>query len=705
MANLTTNPLLEDAPLPAFDSIRAEHIVPAVQQALDDARCTLRQVTDCTAPPDWDCLLMPMEVMGERLDRIWSPVRHLHSVMDSAPLREAYEACLPLLTGFYTELSQNTELYRKYRELAKSPAYDALPAAAQRVVDNALRDFVLGGVALEGEARERFAAIATRLSELSSQFSNNVLDANQSWTHSVTDADTLAGLPESALALARQSSQQAGDDQAWRLTLDLPCYLPVMTYAHNAQLREQMYRAYVTRASDQGPDEARFDNSDLMKEILALRQEKAQLLGLDSYAHLSVQRKMAGSPQQVLEFLRDLAARARPVAEAERQQLQDFAARAQGEGQGGEQLRAWDLAYYSEQLKREQFNVSQEDFRPYLPVDHVIRGMFSIAERLFGVRINERKGIATWHGDVTYYEIQDASSNPADEPADATLLGALYLDPFARAHKRGGAWMDVCRSRMRMGDQANQPPVAYLTCNFTPPVNAQTALITHDEVTTLFHEFGHGLHHMLTQVDIPSVAGISGVEWDAVELPSQFMENWCFEPEALALFAAHHETGEPIPADLLDRLRAARNFQSGMQMLRQVELALFDFRLHLEYTNDTNLLALLDEVRDEVAVLRPPPFNRFAHAFGHIFSGGYAAGYYSYKWAEVLSSDAYSRFEEQGVFDVESGRAFRREILERGGTRDALTSFVAFRGREPDVSALLRHSAIEPAPQPPVSAE
>ena len=741
------NPLLSAAPLPAFQSIRAEHVLPAIEHVLGEARQTLRTVIDSLEAPTWESLIIPIEAMSERIDRTWSPVRHLHSVMDSAALREAYEACLPLLTNFHTELSQNTALYQKYRDLAGSGTYAQLCAAARRVVDNALRDFVLGGVALEGAQRQRFAAIATRLAELSSQFSNHVLDANQSWSLTVTDPAVLAGLPASALALARQNAQQAApastqrdahqrtgqnkdqskdqdreaDDgqssiNSWRLTLDAPCYLPVMTYAHDAGLREQMYRAYVTRASDQGPDEGRFDNTAVLEEILELRQEQAKLLGFASYADLSVQRKMAESPQQVVDFLLDLALRARPVAAAELQSLRAFAA-----AHGVHDLKAWDLSYYAELLKREQFNVSQEDFRPYLPVDHVIRGMFSIAERLFGIRICERHDVAAWHNDVTYYEIHDAQAplrqndaGAVTAPTGATpagaLLGALYLDPFARTHKRGGAWMDVCRSRMRLRDEALQTPVVYLTCNFTPPINGQMALITHDEVTTLFHEFGHGLHHMLTQVDTPSISGISGVEWDAVELPSQFMENWCFEPEALALFAAHHESAAAVPEDLLERLRAARNFQSAMQMLRQVEFALFDLRLHLQYQRGTNVLAVLDAVRDEVAVLRPPQFNRFTHAFGHIFAGGYAAGYYSYKWAEVLSSDAYSRFEECGVFDAESGRAFRREILERGGTRDALASFIAFRGRAPDVAALLRHSAIEPAPpiapppQPPLAA-
>ena len=454
-----------------------------------------------------------------------------------------------------------------------------------------------------------------------------------------------------------------------------------MTYAENQQLRYEMYRAYATRASDQGPDEGKFDNSAVLEEILALRQEMAGLLGFESYAHYSLARKMADSPQQVLDFLQDLATQTRPIAEQELRDLREFAT----VHHGVDELQAWDITYYSEQLKRELFDISQEDFRPYLPVDQVIGGMFAIAERLFAIRVTALTGVATWHDSVTFYEIHDE---------DGELLGQLYLDPFARANKRGGAWMDVCRSRMNLDGAPSQIAVAYLTCNFTPPVNDHGALITHDEVTTLFHEFGHGLHHMLTKVDIPSISGISGVEWDAVELPSQFMENWCFEPEALALFAAHHESGEVVPDDLLDRLRAARNFQSGLQMLRQIEFSMFDFMLHLQYKPGMDVMVLLESVRESVAVIRPPSFNRFAHAFGHIFAGGYAAGYYSYKWAEVLSSDAFSRFEEQGVFDEQSGEDFRREILERGGSRDAIDSYIAFRGRAPSIDALLRHSGI-----------
>jgi len=681
------NPLLrllrDDATLPAFDAIDASHVEPAVDHVLAAARETLQQVIDGGGDPGWDSLVAPMERMGERIDRVWSPVRHLHSVMDSPELRAAYEACLPKLTAFYTELGHNRPLHDAYRAFADSDAYRALAPDRRRVVDNALRDFRLGGVALEGAARERFAAIESRLSECGTRFSNNVLDATQAWHLTLPDDARLGGLPESALGLARQHAEQAGE-QGYRFTLDLPCYLPVLTHADDRALRAQMYEAYVTRASEVGPNAGEFDNGDLMKEILGLRGEKAALLDFPSYAHYSLERKMARSPQEVLEFLHDLAARTRPVAEDEIAELRDYARRVHGV----ETLEAFDLPYYAEKLRRERFRISQEDLRPYFPVPRVIRGMFDVAERLFGIRIRAEEGHPLWHPDATYHAVEDAAGG---------RIGALYLDPFARASKRGGAWMDVCRTRSALGERL-QTPVAYLTCNFTPPVGGRPALITHDEVITLFHEFGHGLHHMLTEVDVPSVAGIGGVEWDAVELPSQFLENWCYEPEALALFSAHHDSGEPLPAELLKRLRQARNFHSGLQMLRQIEFALFDFRLHLADPQRVDVQALLDEVRAEVAVVHPPAYNRFAHAFSHIFAGGYAAGYYSYKWAEVLASDAYARFEESSVFDTKAGADFRREVLARGGTRDAMDSFVAFRGRAPDIAALLRHSGIEPRP-------
>jgi oligopeptidase A len=687
MPHADDNPLLRtlDDPqaLPAFDAIEAKHVEPAVDRVLAEAESTLAAVLASEAPPTWDGLAVPLEIMSERIDRVWSPVRHLHAVMDTPALRAAYDACLPKITAFYTALAHNVALYDAYRRLAASDGYRALAPPRQRVIDNALREFRLGGVSLEGAARERFAAIEERLAACGTRFANNVLDATQAWHLTLADDTRLAGLPPSAIGLARQHAEQAGET-GYRFTLDLPCYLPVLSYADDRDLRAQMYEAFATRASDRGPDAGRFDNGALMSEILALRAEKAALLGLESYAHYSLERKMARSPDEVLEFLRDLARRTRPVAERELEEVRTFAHREHGQAS----LEAWDLAYYSEKLRQARFAISQEDLRPYFPAQRVIRGMFDVAERLFDIRFRAVEGPATWHRDVTFYVVEDGAG---------AAIGALYLDPYARTAKRGGAWMDVCRARCAL-DATLQTPVAHLTCNFTPPVGGHPALITHDEVTTLFHEFGHGLHHLLTEVDVPSVAGIAGVEWDAVELPSQFLENWCFEPQALALVSAHHETGEPLPEALLERLRAARNFQSGLQMLRQIEFALFDFRLHLEQGRAHDVLALLDEVRDEVAVLRPPPWNRFPHAFSHIFAGGYAAGYYSYKWAEVLASDAFARFEESGVFDPGTGGDFRREVLARGGTRDALESFTAFRGREPDLAALLRHSGIEPSP-------
>jgi len=683
MADLDRNPLLADDRLPAFEAIRAEHVVPAVQRALAEARDTLAAVLAAPGPPSRETLLLPMERALERLERVWSPVRHLHSTMDSPALREAYEACLPLLTRFHTELAQDRALFEAYQALAGSEAGARLPAAERRALDNALREFRLGGVALGGEARARFAAAASRLSELGSRFANNVLDATEAWHLDLPDERRLAGLPPAARALARDAAERAGVP-GYRLTLDLPCYLPVLTYADDEALRAECYRAHATRASDQGPHAGRFDNGPVLEEILALRREQARLLGFPSYAHYSLERKMARSPEEVLGFLRDLAARTLPVAREEVRELAAFAR----ERDGKEALEAWDIAYYAEQLRRRRFDLSQEDLRPYFPVPRVVRGMLDVAERLFGVRIAAHDGVQTWHPDVTFYAI----TGPHGE-----RVGELYLDPYARAGKRGGAWMDVCRTRMRLdASSPAQTPVAYLTCNFTPPVTDGPSCITHDEVVTLFHEFGHGLHHLLTQVELPSVAGIGGVEWDAVELPSQLLENWCFEPEALALVSAHHDSGEPLPQPLLGKLRAARNFHSGLAMLRQVEFALFDFVLHLEYEPGLDVMALLERVREEVAVVRPPAFNRFPHAFGHIFAGGYAAGYYSYKWAEVLACDAFSRFREDGVFDRRAGDDLRREVLATGGTRDALDSFVAFRGREPDVSALLRASGIEP---------
>ena len=682
MSRPDSNPLLEDQGLPRFDAIESTHVASAIDQRLAESQQVAASIEASTQAATFDNVALRLECAEEALARTWSPVRHLHSVMDSAPLREAYEAALARITAFHTDLTQNRALFDAYRSIKASAQYAALEAPERRVVDNAIDDFQLGGVALEGEQREAFKTSANRLAELSSHFSNNVLDATQAWSRHVSDPNELAGLPPSALAQAAQAAQQAGQSGA-RFTLDLPSYLAVMNFAQRRSLRQEMYRAYVTRASDQGPNAGQFDNAPIMAEILALRHAQAQRLGFASYAHVSVHRKMAKTPDEVLSFLTDLAARARPVAQQELERLTQFAR----EEQGIETLEAWDIPFCSERLKTALFDFSQEELRAYFPLPTVIDGMFEIATRLFAVRFERDTQVATWHRDVTFYHV---IAN------DGERIGGLYLDPFARTAKRGGAWMDVCRSRFSAGGKRTAP-IAYLTCNFTPPVGEQPALITHDEVTTLFHEFGHGLHHLLTRIDIPSVAGIAGVEWDAVELPSQLLENWCFEHEALTLISGHYETGEPLPQRLLDCLRAARHFHAGLMMMRQLEFALFDFRAHLEYTSDMDLLRLLDEVRRDVSVVPTPPFNRFASSFGHIFSGGYAAGYYSYKWAEVLASDAFACFQEAGIFNADTGRRFREEVLSRGGSRDAMESFVAFRGRPPDVSALLRHTGIEPA--------
>ncbi|MGL5319525.1 MAG: oligopeptidase A, partial [Aeromonas veronii] len=538
------------------------------------------------------------------------------------------------------------------------------------------------GIGLPAEAQQRYGEIQARLSELASRFSNNVLDATQGWHKLVADEAELAGLPDSVRAAARQMAELKGKE-GWLFTLDIPSYLPVMMYADNRELRAEMYEAFTTRASDQGPNAGKWDNSAIMSELLTLRRELAQLLGFANYAELSLATKMADKTEQVVSFLTDLAAKSLPQGKAELEEIRAFAA----EQHGQSELAAWDLAYYAEKLKQHKFSISDEQLRPYFPASKVVKGLFEVVKRVFGMKVRERLGIDTWHPDVRFYDIFDA---------DDELRGSFYLDLYAREHKQGGAWMDVCLGRRYRQDGSLQKPVAYLTCNFNGPVDGKPALFTHNEVVTLFHEFGHGIHHMLTRIDVAGVAGINGVAWDAVELPSQFLENWCWESEALAFISGHYETGEPLPADLLEKMLTARNFQAAMQMLRQLEFALFDFRLHQEFdpANPAQLPALLDEVRSQVAVMTPPAFNRFQHSFSHIFAGGYAAGYYSYKWAEVLSADAFSRFEEEGIFNPATGQSFLKNILEKGGSKEPMELFRAFRGREPKVDALLRHSGI-----------
>ena len=676
------NPLLTMDSLPPFSQIKPEQVQPAVIQAIADCKQKISDVLAQRDPHTWDSLIAPLEEVNDRLSRIWSPVSHLNSVLNSETLREAHDACLPLLSEFQTYVGQHEGLYQAYLALSQSDDFPLLSGAQRKEIQNTLRDFRLSGIGLPAEAQQRYGEIQARLSELASRFSNNVLDATQGWQKLVADEAELAGLPDSVRAAARQMAELKGKE-GWLFTLDIPSYLPVMMYADNRELRAEMYEAFTTRASDQGPNAGKWDNSAIMSELLTLRRELAQLLGFGNYAELSLATKMADKTEQVVSFLTDLAAKSLPQGKAELEEIRAFAA----EQHGQSELAAWDLAYYAEKLKQHKFSISDEQLRPYFPASKVVKGLFEVVKRVFGMKVRERLGIDTWHPDVRFYDIFDA---------DDELRGSFYLDLYAREHKQGGAWMDVCLGRRYRQDGSLQKPVAYLTCNFNGPVDGKPALFTHNEVVTLFHEFGHGIHHMLTRIDVAGVAGINGVAWDAVELPSQFLENWCWESEALAFISGHYETGEPLPADLLEKMLTARNFQAAMQMLRQLEFALFDFRLHQEFdpANPAQLPALLDEVRSQVAVMTPPAFNRFQHSFSHIFAGGYAAGYYSYKWAEVLSADAFSRFEEEGIFNPATGQSFLKNILEKGGSKEPMELFRAFRGREPKVDALLRHSGI-----------
>lgn len=679
-----TNPLLamlERDDMPDFAAIMPEHAEPAVDTLIAEARAAIHRCTEATGAPTWDSLIAPIDAAEERISRAFSPVGHLHSVLDSPQWREAFRNCVAKLTDFNTEQGQNTALFEAVKQLHDGDAFAALDTGQRRVVDNMLRDFRLSGVALDADAKARFGAIARRLSELSTQFQQNLLDATQAWQKHIADENALSGLPESARALLAQNAQQKELD-GWLITLDAPSFIAVMQHAADRELRAELYQAFSTRASDTGPNAGEFDNSDLMDEILALRHEAAGLLGFNNYAEESLATKMADTPAQIETFLLDLARRSRAPAEQELANLRELA-----QQDGVNTLQSWDVSYYGEKLKQARYALSDEDLRPYFPAPAVVDGLFKVVERLYGLTIQATDAYSVWHDDVTVYDIVDNSGKPQ---------ARFYLDPYAREGKRGGAWMDGMQSRCRRGDDL-QLPVAFVTCNFAPPIGDDPALLSHGEVTTLFHEFGHALHHMLTRIDYTPISGIAGVEWDAVELPSQFMENWCWQRESLDLFAAHYKTGEALPIELFDKLHASRNHMAGWQMLRQIEFSLFDLRLHRDYDPAAGgrVAATLATVRDEVAVLPPPQYNRFPNSFAHIFAGGYAAGYYSYKWAEVLSADAFSAFEDSSLFDTDTGARFRNEILERGGSRDAMDSFVAFRGREPCIDALLRHSGLE----------
>lgn len=682
-----SNPLLSFVEskdgLPPFSQIKPEHVQPAVEQAIADCRAQVEKVLAGGAEPTWDSLCEPLTETDDRLSRLWSPVSHLNSVQNREELREAYEACLPLLSEYGTWVGQHKGLYEAYKALKASDEFASLNTAQQKSITDALKDFELSGIGLPANEQKRYGEISKRLSELGSKFSNNVLDATMGWTKHITDEAELAGMPESAMAAAKANAE-AKELDGWLLTLEMPSYIPVMTYCDNQALRQEMYEAFVTRASDRGPNAGKWDNTEVMAEELKLRHEIARLLGFSSYAEKSLATKMAETPAQVLEFLNNLATKAKPQGEREVEDLRQFAE----QECGVTELNLWDIAYYSEKQKQNLFQISDEELRPYFPESKAVSGLFEVLNRVFGMTVTEKTGVDVWHESVRFFEITDSQGQ---------LRGSFYLDLYAREHKRGGAWMDECRVRRTLSDGSTQSPVAYLTCNFNKPVGDKPALFTHDEVVTLFHEFGHGIHHMLTQVEVAAVSGINGVPWDAVELPSQFLENWCWEEEALSFISGHYQTGEPLPKEMLDKMLAAKNFQSAMFILRQLEFGLFDFTLHSQYDPEVGakVLETLADVKSKVAVLPSLEWNRFSHAFSHIFAGGYSAGYYSYLWAELLSSDAYSRFEEEGIFNKETGQSFLNNILEMGGSEEPMELFKRFRGREPKIDALLRHAGIE----------
>lgn len=678
----TENPLLNFDGLPEFDAILPQHIAPALNYLIMSARERRERLLHDIDEPCWESLVQPVEDDNEKIHRMWSPVSHLNAVMNHEILRREYEACLPKLTAYSTEIAQDERLYAAYRKIASSDRFSDLDTAQQKIIKNTLRDFRLAGAELNDEDKKSFTEIQQELSRLASEFQNNVLDATQGWWLHIENESELAGIPEFACDMAQQAAQEK-ELEGWCFTLDGPSYLAFMTYADNRELRAQLFEAYVCRASDQGPTQGQWDNSEIIKRLLVLRKEVASLLGYTNYGEVSLATKMATNVEQVIQFLDDLAQKSKAYAKKEFEQLEKYAR----DLDDVQSLEAWDIAYYSEKLREQQFNFSREELRPYFPESRVLHGMFQVLERLYGMTVKPIDNVATWHKDVKVFQIKQA---------DGTVRGRFYLDLYARRNKRGGAWMDDCVSRKRINSEV-QIPTAYLVCNFTAPVSDKPALFAHDEVITLFHEFGHGLHHMLTKIDYVSVAGINGVAWDAVELPSQFMENWCWQQESLQLISSHCETKEPLPESLLQKMKAAKDFQSGMQMARQLEFALFDMKLHTEFdpVGDQAVQQLLDSVEQQVAVVPTPAFSRFQNSFGHIFAGGYAAGYYSYKWAEVLSSDAFSKFEEKGIFDRTTGEQFLHTVLEQGGSREPMELFVEFRGREPEVGALLRHAGLD----------
>lgn len=674
-----SNPLLNYTGLPAFSQIKPEHIQPAVEAVIKECRDTIEQVAQIENPT-WENFYMPQAIAGDKFARAWSPVGHLNGVKNSPELREAYQACLPLLSEYSTWAGQHQGLYQGYVKLKNSPEFESYSLAQKKAIENSLRDFELSGISLPADKQKRYGEVSARLSELSSQFSNNVLDATMGWDIVITDEAQLQGLPESALEAAKLSAESKGK-KGYRFTLEFPSYYPVLTYCENRELRAAIYKEYATRASDQGSNAGKWDNSANIDEKLKLRLEMAQLLGFETYADLSLATKMAENPQQVVDFLEDLAKRSKAQGEKELAELRAFVE----QEYGVTELQPWDIAFYSEKQKQALYAINDEELRPYFPEDRVLSGLFELMKRIFGLRIEEKFGTDTWHEDVRFFQIYDEQNEER---------GSFYLDLYARENKRGGAWMDDCINQKRLADGSLQKPVAYLTCNFNKPLGDKPALFTHDEVTTLFHEFGHGIHHMLTQIDVGDVAGINGVPWDAVELPSQFLENWCWEAEALEFISGHYQTGEPLPKDKLTQLLKAKNFQAAMFVLRQLEFGLFDFRLHLAQPREGLVLDTLKAVKADVAVVRTPEWVRTPHSFSHIFAGGYAAGYYSYLWAEVLSADAFAKFEEDGIFNRATGQSYLDNILTRGGSEEPMVLFERFRGRKPSLDALLRHKGI-----------
>ncbi len=674
-----SNPLLNNTGLPKFSQIQPEHVVPAIEQLIQQCRDTIEQVSQIDTPT-WENFYLPQAITGDKLSRAWSPVGHLNAVKNSPELREAYQACLPMLSEYSTWVGQHQGLYQGYVKLKNSPEFATYSLAQKKAIENSLRDFELSGISLPADKQKRYGEISARLSELSSQFSNNVLDATMGWDIVIEDDADLKGLPESALEGAKLSAQSK-EKSGYRFTLEFPSYLPVMTYCENRELRQKMYEAYNTRASDQGPNAGKWDNSAIMAETLELRLELAKLLGFESYAELSLATKMAENPTQVVDFLEGLANRSKEQGKKELAELKAFAK----ESYGVSELQPWDIAFYSEKQKQALYAINDEELRPYFPEERVLSGLFELVKRIFGMRVEEQKEFDSYHENVRFFNIFDETDR---------LRGSFYLDLYARENKRGGAWMDDCINQKRLADGSLQKPVAYLTCNFNKPIGDKPALFTHDEVTTLFHEFGHGIHHMLTEIDVGDVSGINGVPWDAVELPSQFLENWCWEEDALAFISGHYQTGKPLPKEKLTQLLKAKNFQAAMFVLRQLEFGLFDFRLHMSEPKENIVLDTLKAVKAQVAVVELPTFVRTPHSFSHIFAGGYAAGYYSYLWAEVLSADAFARFEEEGIFNREVGQSFLDNILTRGGSEEPMVLFERFRGRKPTLDALLRHKGI-----------